>query len=293
MTAAWTRTTANPARVLRRAKAGTGATFEIAAAQPAGRALALDGEYVYWTINDPTRPTRGLGPAGVLRRARRDCSAAPCTVEDLATIAGNVASLVRASAGRLVGLTDDGQVFVVDATLSPVGFTTTPMHLDTYPAIAVTNETAYGSSALVSPFVKRLDLGTGTVQPMFATVPDGGAGSNPGISPSTTDCDAVWGLRQQTTQHDLYRIALDGGAIQGRALPADFGPFAMAADARFVYFGVPNAGGLYAVDKAVPGALAVPVAPGNVWRIAVDDDGVYWGEHGSTPGAIYMVVKQK
>ncbi len=281
-----------PARVLRHAKKAGGPAFEIAAAQPAARAIALDGSYVYWTIHDPTRPGRGLGSPGVLRRARRDCSTTPCAVEDLASIAGNVASLSRAREGALVGVTEDGHVFVVDTTASPIGFNASATQVDTYPAIAVTNDAAYASSALVSRYVKRLDLTTGTVLPMFAAVPDGGAGADPGISPSTTDCDAVWGVRKQTSKRDLFRFAVDGGPAQVTALPTAISPFAMAADASYVYFAVPDAGGVFAVDTHVGGALPEPIATGNVWRLAVDSDGVYWGEHGTTaPGSITMLVK--
>lgn len=61
-----------------------------------------------------------------------------------------------------------------------------------------------------------------------------------------------------------------------------------ANDARFLWIAVANAGGVYAYDK--PTVDISLLRKGNVFALAVDDDGVYWGDHDGT-GTLRMLVK--
>ena len=68
----------------------------------------------------------------------------------------------------------------------------------------------------------------------------------------------------------------------------------LGADARYVYAAALNTGGIFALQKTSM-ATAHPYT-GNVWNLAVDDDGVYFGEHDPSAaggaGTIYMLVKK-
>ncbi len=277
-----------PARVLRHSKAGPEETFEIAVGQAAARTMVIDGAYLYWNTYEPTRS----GHPTVIRRARRDCAKAPCVVEDVVALDGNVDSLVRGPPGILVGVTgDNGAVFVVDTTASPAGFNPSATQANAFPSLAATNDAVYVSSLAGPASVKRLDFPSLAVTAVFAKVPASDAGSG-GVSPVASDCDVLWGSRPATdAPTDFYGFAVDGGGVVSQQkLPALV--FAMVTDARYVYFAVRNVGGVFAFDKQFPGNSVATIASGNVWWLAVDDDGVYWGEHGqASPGAIFMLVK--
>ena len=70
------------------------------------------------------------------------------------------------------------------------------------------------------------------------------------------------------------------------------GAFDLAADAKYVYSGAANSGGVFVIDKS--SGASSHLAGTNVWRIAVDADGVYFGEHdqNTDTGALYMLVKK-
>jgi hypothetical protein len=275
------------ARVLRGAKV-PGMPFEIASQQAQTTTLVLDGDFAYWAVLQPGPPAH----ASILRRARRDCDVAPCAVEDVTELPDRAAAIVRAAPGKLALVSSGGDVVLVDVTVAAPG--PAPItKIGFFPALSATDDAVYVAAGL-SPFVRRYATATGTVTPMFAAVPDGGPDASAGVSPMTNDCDALWGLRQRAGGLDLLRFGLGGGTASNEHLLApSYSAFAMAADARYVYFVSPFEG-VYSWDKT-PAAGMDPlatVASGNVWNIAVDNDGVYWGDHAvTTAGSIHMLVK--
>lgn len=89
----------------------------------------------------------------------------------------------------------------------------------------------------------------------------------------------------------MWKIGGDGGTAQVFApnIGVD-GVFALAADQAHVYVAAPDGPGLIAVS--IPGAQPMTIKPGNVHRIAVDDVGVYYGDHDQQQGgALWMMMK--
>ncbi|HEY8077685.1 MAG TPA: hypothetical protein VIF62_26345, partial [Labilithrix sp.] len=85
-------------------------------------------------------------------------------------------------------------------------------------------------------------------------------------------------------------VAEDGGVAfsdAGAPIPdiAD-----LRADGTFVYVARQNAGGVFRAREDNPGILE-ELRPGDVWRIAVTADAIYWGDHGGSPGAIHRIDK--
>jgi hypothetical protein len=73
----------------------------------------------------------------------------------------------------------------------------------------------------------------------------------------------------------------EGGAFtQIAALGTPFPVYAVASDARFLYYGAANEQGFRRVDHTVQDASTVEIATGSVWGIAVTDDAIFYGEHG-------------
>ena len=263
-------------RVLRVAKAG-GATEILATDQPRAVAIAVDRGFVYWASHVPNQST--------VWRVNVDCAAAGCPPPVSVAVGPpgeRIDQLVRAAEGVLFLKGGGGSAFRLPAgpaqVLAPVGSAT-----GEFAALSVATDAVY-ETGRTHPFVERIGI-DGTSGLGLPIVPrDGG---DPGFINSTSDCTNVWGVWGPGTK--LYRFAPDG-AVSALGTARNHGAYGMRADATFVYVAAENAGGVFAIDKTTGNETSLYA--GNVWSVAVDTDGVYWGEHGGAQaGALYMLVK--
>ena len=102
-----------------------------------------------------------------------------------------------------------------------------------------------------------------------------------------SDCQDLFAFRDD----ELYAARGGAGPL---ALLASLGeaPLDVAADERFLHLAVSGkGGGLFRVAKNGKGLERL--IEGDVWRLAVDDEGVYWGEHakGWLSGNLFMLQK--
>ena len=262
-------------RVLRVAKTG-GPISELAAGYTQTRVLALDGPYVYWaqsTLIDTT-----------LFRLRGDCTT-PCGTPELVTTLPHASpsALVRGGPGILFVMTGDGDSYRVSLAVKAgesTGFEKIAVGVGPFPRMTATDDGAFLTSRSY-PGVARVANG-GNVTPLYVDAPDGG------LVGLATDCSDLWthGL-ESAPPMTMTRWPAMGPAIVGGTLPTQL-YFDMKADASFVYLAAANAGGVYAYDKK--NGTTIPLYAGNVFALAVDADGIYWGEHGGS-GTLYMLVK--
>jgi hypothetical protein len=268
------------ARVLRVPKKKGGAVAELATGQSRASSIQVDGSYVYWPAET------GPGTSSIFRVARDCTPPCPPPEEWVKTDGVRINHLVHPRSGLFFAGTNEGRAVRIDLVaraaqvlgLSLGGFS------------SVTASDTYVYYAGISyPAVARVSL-DGDVTPQFAPIPqvDGG---QPGFFNLAADCTDVWartGLSPDTVK--LARITPSGQVTEtDTSSTASF--YDLGVDARFVYFSAANIGGVLAYDKVGGGALA-RVYDGNVFALAVDDDGLYWGEHGGAlPGALYMMVK--
>jgi hypothetical protein len=75
------------------------------------------------------------------------------------------------------------------------------------------------------------------------------------------------------------------------ALPAEMQVQAIGVDASFIYMAGWNAGGVFRMPRA--GGPVSTIVGGNIWRLFVDDDAIYYGDHqnSESAGAIYRIDK--
>lgn len=259
------------ARIMRVPKKG-GSTDVLAAAEAKATTVVLDGEFVYWATSDPTN----------LRRVPRAC-VPPCPPPEsiyLGPGGTKIVALARPASGRVVALRENGDVVLLDVSTSPPSLRSTPSNVSTYVTMAVTNDAVHvaGANTGLVRSIRIADLQTTSTS--IAPI-DGGSS---GFSPMTTDCDALWANRGPSST--LYKAVPGGSVTPFQTLPVGL-VFGLRADAKYVYAALPNAGGVFAVDKVTKEITRI--SPGNVFALAVDDDGVYWGEHDRNTGGAVMI----
>jgi hypothetical protein len=267
--------------VLRVAKTGGPATT-LARGQRFARALALDGDHAYWA----TFETDGL-PRLVRQRRDADC-ALGCPPEPVTTFPAGppIVRLLRAVPGVLFALAENGDLFRYElGTIGPERVLTSAP----FPALALTDQEAY-LAAEKSASVRHTSVGKKlTTNPLFdIAAVDGGP---LGVGPIATDCASLWMVQQVSPPRLLRCPIATPGMVTSLSAPLTIAPFDLAADSRFVYSAAPNAGGVFAIDKL--SGVGVLLQGANVFQIAVDGDGVYFGEHDRKgTGKITMFVKQ-
>jgi hypothetical protein len=238
-------------------------------------ALVIAGDSLYWGV--------WTGTVAELRRVRRDC-AADCVAVPVTTLgSARLSALAAIDSETLAAQLLDGTTFLV--RLVGVGSTTSaPATSSAFPALTVTSSEAIISGAL-TPVLSRISVANGAVVPI-ATLPDA-AGQNAGVAPTTTDCATVYGWRGGRR---MWTIALDGGATTDFATPSSVNIFDLTTDGTWLYAGLPDGPGVVAFTA--DGGSPTTIRPGSAFRIAVDDVGLYWGDHDKlTAGALWMMVK--
>jgi hypothetical protein len=277
------------ARVLRTDKLGAtepSHTTVLATGQTLAVTLALDGPWIYWTVYEVVDG----GQVSKLRRVPRECGPTCPPPEEVAVLSipgQRMIRLLRFSPGVLFGVTDGGHVyrFVVDGNVAKVEG---PIVVTSYlPSFVATDEHVYAAGA-VSPNVARVEPSGLAVAPAFFTIPpDGGQA---GVANLWTDCSEIWATRGSDAS--FVRIALADGGLTTVDNDVPLDVYDMAGDADYLYIAEPNLG-LYVMPRAA-GAKVAQIYTGKVFRVAVDAEGVYWGEHtieAPAAGTIYMLVK--
>lgn len=251
----------------------TGKTMDVlAAGQRHATALVLDGAYAYWTATEANGQTH-------LRRVPRTC-ASPCTPEGVAVAPDEISKLVRPRKSLLFAQAEFGGAYYrIDLSAATVAFQRTTTTTSDLPGLTATLDRVFVSSLLV-PSITELDLQAAPVRTLPIPQQDD---ASPGVSALGNDCESLWAMRAGP---DVLVRIVDGGVTP--VTGPTFGGFEIVADDRYVYVAMPNAGGLRFYERQ--GGAFELLAPGNVWRVTVDDVGVYWGEHGGD-GTIWMAVK--
>lgn len=266
------------ARIMRVACDGSPATV-IATGQRNATAIAIAGDWVFWGATTGTKSSE-------IRRARRDC-AASCVVEPVFTTAAEyVFGLVEVDEHTLLATSHDGRVVMIAIDDAGNATDTTSTFTSDFPAITATSTEGFATGGL-TPVIQRIPVATRAPVP-FATLPDASAQGEPaGLSPITTDCSDVFGFRGGSR---IWRVAIDGGAASQLALLPTSDAYDVTTDQSWLYVAAPNGTGVFAVELA--SKSPVTIQSGNVFRIAVDDAGVYWGDHDpNSGGALWMMEK--
>lgn len=276
------------AAVMRVAKSGasTQPAIVLAADQARATTLVRDGDDLYWIVS---RATDG-GGASTLRRLRSAAKAAgwpACAPpEDLASFPGVARRLVRAGAGVLFTVDDAGVVRRLargpGASFSAAEVGTT----SAAPSLAAADEQVFAGGG-ESGRVLRIPAGGGAAAP-FLALPDAGPDAGlPGAYVLGAACDRLYGIHDEGA---FFGSGVDAGNYVGSAasfaLATD-----IAADEGFVYVSRRKGGGVSRGRR--DGTGFVTVYAGDVARLWVDDDGIYWGEHakGAIAGNLFMQTK--
>ncbi len=274
-----------PARVLRVDKVGAtdeSRTTPLASDQMAATAIALDGEWLYWTVYD-----KGTERIAKLRRVRADCGGG-CVPEEVAVLPPGIRimKLVRGAPGVLFGAGEAGDVFrfTVKGDLAK---TTGPLITKKgVGSVVVTDEYVY-AAGLQDSTIARMDPEGASVVPAFIKLPRVDAGDQ-GVSHVWTDCREAWATRGPTS---VLRLALGDGGAETLRNDIALSVYGLAGDATYLYIAGANEG-LAAFDLTTN--VLTLLHGGKVFNVAADAEGVYWGEHDidkQAAGTIYMIVK--
>lgn len=277
------------ASVLRVSKTGapTQTATVLATDQERTTTLVRDGADLYWITSHAT----DAGAGSTLRRLRDAANASGCPgcapPEDLATFPGIARRLVRAAPGVFFAVDHEGNVRRLAKEASASTFAVA--ELDTTsasPSLAAGLDQVFAGGGLVSRVV-RIGANGGSAG-TFLTLPEAGPDAAlPGAYVLGADCTRLFGVR------DRGELWWSPGASSAYTdTDASFAEATdIVADEGFVYVARRKGGGV--ARGARDGSGFATVYTGDVARLAVDDEGVYWGEHakGSLAGNVFMQTK--
>ena len=275
------------ARVLRAPKDPSGGiTTELALGQARAITLAVMGGWVYWTVYDVA-----VDQFARLRRVRTDCAGGCSPEELLVTTRGvRIMKLVPVGETTLFGIGEAGQIVRFDVGGAKMSMAGPLFEKPGFASLANTGHHVFVSSNN-SPTLARMDLDGTNIDEKFLAVPSGDGGAEPGINSLWYDCqEKLWARRGPGT--DLVSLSLADGQMHTVKAQAKLTVYDVGGDARYLYLAGANEG-LFALDRQGSATLE-PVGGVKVFAVAVDDAGVYWGEHDTdTPmaGTIYMLTK--
>lgn len=272
------------ARVLRTDRTGAPASVVVIAENESGvRSLALDGPWVYWARTDDARTSASLV------RAPRTCTSCAAQIEVVAPKVDERVWMLRSVApGVLFGFTAEDHIVRFDLGASGGGPSLSTFYGE---ALTSTPSKVYSAHANNLP-IEQIDFDF-THKPLAATIPDAAPGYYPGYNGLATDCTALWGGRRRIALSSplpaiLERIDLDSGIADASSTGLNtLFPDHLAVDERYVYI-ASVAGGLYAHDRVT--RTTSHVAGGETIAVAVDDQGIYWGNLAN--GNLEMLVKK-
>lgn len=264
------------ARIRRVARAPGSKASSIAEGQRDATAIAMAGDWLYWTAAN--------GALWELRRVRRDCPES-CVVEPIAQLGpGRFVALAEIDDETLLASRFNGTTLaIVIPKTGNVSVATAGTSAD-IPGLTTTSTDGFLSAVVTSEIV-RVPAATRSSVP-FATLPDASAGQS-GLSPITTDCTTLFGWRGA---QQLWKVPIEGGILSEFTTAPISLVFGLASDREFIYAAAPNLEGVVAIG--IDSGIAQTIRPGNAFRIAVDEAGVYWGDHDKNAGgALWMMVK--
>jgi hypothetical protein len=271
------------ASVLRVSKSGepTQAAVVLAVDQERTTTLVRDGEDLYWIASHAT----DAGSESTLRRLRAAAKAPGCPgcapPEVVATFPGIGRRLVRVAPGVLFSVDHGGVV----RRLTKDGGVTTSGETSASPSLAAGLDQVFAGGGLTAEVV-RIGAAGGTAVP-FVVLPEAGPDAAlPGAWLLGADCSRVFGVRDEGA---FWWSPAAGGYTATSETFA--GATDIAADEGFVYVARRKGGGV--VRGGRDGSGFTNLYAGDVARLAIDDEGVYWGEHakGSLAGNVFMQTK--
>ena len=269
------------ARVLRVDRAGSTSSVRaevLATAQPSATAITLVPPHAYWaTWNGPTATS-------TLHRVVASCAAGACQEQTVGTVKERVWKLVGLGTSALLAATTDGRIvkFAIEAGGS-VGLGVPVMTSAKFPGLAVTDTHIY-ASGLLTKRLSRAELGNLQVVPAWLTF--GFDGGDLGLTSLATNCTDLFGFHQSG---ELESVHLADAGLS-HLLSLNRAVYGVAMDAKYLYAASLNGGGVVAIDPKTKGIGEL--ATGSFWSVAVDDAGVYWGDHPNEGGrTITMLVK--
>lgn len=243
-------------------------------------AIAVSGGFVHFALRTVETPktTRFRFPS--------DCSGIGSCQPTTATFtAGVIKTMVTGTTNDVWWLQDNGPLYQLTGETMSSAFTdwgtlTLPditRSADHLFVAGLTTTTVYG---LTLNGVNSLKV---TLPPLDPPATDQGA------SALAADTKELFMLRDDA---GLWSAPIINGASATRW--ADTGVrsfYDLALDERSVFAAAANAGGVFVFDRTT--RKSDQIFEGNVWRIAVDAQGVYWGDHkpNDVPGAIWMMRK--
>ncbi|MBS2020106.1 MAG: hypothetical protein JST00_45015 [Deltaproteobacteria bacterium] len=269
-------------RILRVAKTG-GPAAVIATDQELVIAVAVAGGFVYWGAGPETASELRRRPVGT------DCNATFCPApESVATFDRRIVDIRVIRESVFLVMLDNGKVSYVDlATKTSSPLVTTFF----YPGLAVTSSHLYASSEVTNAALLRATIAPNPVIEVNYLKPaiDGG---NPGVGRLATDCRSLF-MSHYTSfvGSKIYAHDFDRPGSFDLVVDTKLNIDQMVADEGNVWVSAAN-GGLFAGSRT--STSLVRVFQGNVFRAAVDDDAVYFGDHnpvGTERGTIYRLLK--
>jgi len=245
--------------------------------------LVRDGADLFWISSQ----TFDGGATSTFRRLRDVAKAYGCPnclpPDNIAQFPGIARRLVRVSPGVFFAVDDSGNVIRLSISANDVDVTSAA------PSLAVSDTRVFAGGGLTQRVI-RLDPTSGAPGIPFVTVPDGGPDAAlPGAWVLGADCDRLFGVHGD--KGSFWWSAAANGTFNASSTGFDQATD-IASDDGFVYVAQKKGGGLS--RGARDGSGFTNLYTGDVWRLAVDDDGVYWGEHakGSLAGNVFMQPKK-
>jgi len=250
--------------------------------------LVRDGVDLYWIASE----ANDAGSTSTLRRVT-NVAGTPGAVEDLATFGGIARRLVRVGPGVFFTADSMGAVrrLAKDAT-KPAFEVSDIEKTSTTPSLAASKDLVFASGGQV----ERVDSlpKAGGPPSTFLTVPEAGPDAAlPGVHVLGADCDRVFGIRDDQSSFFWSNVA--NAQYTGTTSTFDDAQDILS-DEGFVYVARRKGGGVERGGRDGKGFASLYT--GDVWRLAVDDDGIYWGEHGnpktggSLAGNVFMQTKK-
>jgi hypothetical protein len=279
----------NGPAVLRRLDRVTKEVVEIARDQRDATKLLANGPYLYWTATgDETTEVR------MMRKDAPACDAGGCggsirpfklgaitPIERLTMPAPDVLFVMYGN-GSLV------RVGLVAGTISLAASTTD------HPGLVAIAGEVFASGSMQTA-VLRIPAAGSPVRTLGSLVPRDSGTGYVGASYLATDCKDVYALAAERSM-DRIAVGADGGTFQAFVTLPAIDVYALTSDARFLYVGAANGGGLVAIDLTTNAPGPVKLANGSVWGLDVADDAIVFGQHGAKPtdtsaGAIFLIEK--
>lgn len=267
------------ASVLRVSKTGASTQQAAVLAENQSRATTLikDGPDLYWIVSTST----DAGSTSTLRRLA-GAAGAPA---DVSTFPGIARRLVRVAPGVFFAADSQGNV----RRLTKDGMVADVTQTSTTPSLAASKDSVFASGGKVlaiSVLPFAAPFGSSSV-PVPSGGPDAGL---PGVHVLGADCDRMFGIRDDVGTF-FWSPAASPTLTESAERFADGQD--IVSDEGFVYVAErKNGGGVF--RGARDGKAFASLYTGDVWRLAVDDDGIYWGDHGkgALAGNVFMQTKK-